>query len=74
MNEEKLVLDIEGMTCLGCAETVKRQLKQVDGVRDATIDWRAGRGEVDYDPAKTDAEGILRSRAFARQYRARAIR
>jgi copper chaperone len=68
-----LKLRIEGMTCDSCAATVKRYLEQVDGVRDAIIDWKSGRGQVTYDPAKTDAEKILNSRAFRRQYTASAL-
>ena len=41
MEEDTLVLNIEGMTCDGCAETVKGCLKQVHGVHDAIIDWTA---------------------------------
>jgi copper chaperone CopZ len=68
-----LKLRIEGMTCDGCAETVRRYLKQLDGVEDAVIDWEGGRGEVVFDPAKTDEEKILSSRAFRRQYSARPV-
>lgn len=74
MTEETLVLNIEGMTCDGCADTVRRYLKQLDGVRDAAIDWQAGQGEVVFDPGKTDEAQILNSRAFRRQYRARPAR
>jgi copper chaperone CopZ len=73
MNGQTLILKIEGMTCDGCADTVQRYLKQLDGVHDAAIDWQSGRGEVVFDPAKTDAAEILESRAFRRQYRAEAV-
>jgi copper chaperone CopZ len=74
MTEETIVLDIEGMTCDGCADTVKRYLKQVDGVVGASIDWQAGRSELVFDLDKTDEVQILNSRAFRRQYRARPAR
>lgn len=73
MAEESLLLKIEGMTCDGCAESVRRYLKQVEGATDASVDWESGRGEVDFDPAKMDEQRTLTSRAFRRQYRASRI-
>lgn len=70
MAEKSVLLKIEGMTCDGCAETVKRYLKQAEGVTNVSVDWGSGRGEVDFDPTRTDEEQILMSRAFRRQYRA----
>jgi hypothetical protein len=45
----------------------------VDGIEEAFIDWEGGRGEVVYDPSRTDEEKILSSRAFRRQYSARPV-
>jgi copper chaperone CopZ len=73
LEKQPLTLEIKGMTCDGCAETVKRYLKQVDGVLEAAVDWDSGRGEVVYDPTKTDEETILNSPAFRRHYSARPV-
>jgi copper chaperone CopZ len=71
MGEQTVSLQIEGMTCDGCAQTIKRYLKQDKGVMDARIDWRSGEAEVAFDREGTDEERILGNRVFQRQYKAR---
>lgn len=70
MNETRLVLKIKGMDCDGCAQTIGRALKRVDGVRDVRIDWQAGEGEVSFDPALASEEAILASPVFGSGYEA----
>ncbi len=72
MAHEKVVLEITGM-CDGCAQTIKRQLKQERGVADAAVDSRNGFAEVLYDPDVTNEEAILKSRVFLRQYKAQVV-
>ena len=73
MAQEKVVLEITGMTCDGCAQTIKRQLKQERGVSEAAVDSRSGFAEVLYDPDVTDEEAILKSPSFQRQYKAQVV-
>lgn len=61
------------MTCDGCAQTIKRYLRQDKGVADVRINWRTGRGEVIFDPALTDEEKILKGRVFQSQYKAQTV-
>ncbi len=42
----RLVLSISGMTCGGCANTVKRLLSAVQGVTAVEVDLAGGRAEV----------------------------
>ncbi len=42
----RLVLSISGMTCGGCANTVKRLLSAVPGVTAVDVDLAGGRAEV----------------------------
>lgn len=44
-----------GMTCDGCAQTY---LKQDQGVKEVSIDWRSGIAEITIDPEATDEEKI----------------
>lgn len=43
---EPLVLAISGMTCGGCANTVKRLLSGVDGVTAVDVDLAKGKAEI----------------------------
>lgn len=70
MTETRLALKIKGMDCDGCAQTIGRALKRIDGVRDVRIDWQAGEGEVSFDPTQTSEEDILASPVFGSSYEA----
>lgn len=71
MTARSVLLEIEGMTCDGCAQTIKHNLKQDEGVKGVRIDWRSGIAEVSFDPSLTDEEKVLENRVFQRQYKAR---
>lgn len=48
-------LDIKGMTCSGCVNSVTRVLKAVPGVANAEVTLTPGRAAVRYDPAQADS-------------------
>jgi copper chaperone CopZ len=56
-----VTLTIEGMTCAGCAASVKLAAKRIEGVGDAVIDLDEGTAVVTYDPGKTTPETIARA-------------
>jgi copper chaperone CopZ len=41
-----VVLAVSGMTCAGCANSVKRVLAAVPGVRSVAVDLVSGRAEI----------------------------
>lgn len=43
---QTIILNIEGMTCGGCGNSVTRVLQALDGVSGVAVDWQAGRAEV----------------------------
>jgi copper chaperone len=65
---KRVILKVEGMTCVGCSAAVSRAAKTVPGVTGAEADHRAGRAEVTYDPSVTTpaaiAEGITVNSGF----------
>ena len=60
-NVHEVILQIEGMTCTSCALGVESQLKQVDGVVDAKVDYTKGIAIVTFDKNKVDAETIAKA-------------
>jgi len=44
------VLDIKGMDCQACARGLEGMLMQIEGVRQAKVDFDKGKGQVLYDP------------------------
>ena len=59
---QTVTLSVEGMTCSMCPYTVKKALKQVDGVEQVEAKYE-GRGEgwakVTFDPDKADADTLI---------------
>lgn len=51
-------LKVSGMTCGGCAEAVKQRLLKLEGVRSATVDYKTGDVQVEYEAKKTTPEKI----------------
>ena len=70
MPEQTLALQIEGMTCEDCGESIQDTLRQEQGVKDVQVDWCCGTGVVIFDEAQTTKERILSSAAFQHEYRA----
>lgn len=66
-------LQIGGMTCASCAQSVERVLRATPGVQGAQVDFMLGRGHVEYDPARV-TPGVLAERVSAIGYRAAAER
>ena len=48
---EKLTLNVEGMTCGGCATSIQNALNSRDGVTSAEADVAAGTVAVEFDSA-----------------------
>lgn len=70
MAEKTIKLNIGGMTCQGCANTVARYLKREKGVAEVSVDWKAGSGVVVIAPEVTSEEDIIRNRVFEGHYSA----
>ncbi|MDE1923075.1 MAG: heavy-metal-associated domain-containing protein [Gammaproteobacteria bacterium] len=62
--ERRLVLSISGMTCAGCANTVKRLLTGVQGVTAVDVDLARGRAEVAGTAASADLIAAVEAGGF----------
>lgn len=51
---ERIVLQVSGMTCTGCAERIGRVLRRVEGVRGVIADHVCGRVEIRIDSDVAD--------------------
>jgi mercuric ion transport protein len=52
-------LKVTGMTCSGCAASVRNALLETPGVASASVDHEAGRATVQYDPAKASTARLI---------------
>lgn len=58
---ESVLIPVEGMSCSVCASRVKKNLKEVPGVSEATVSLEKHEAEVSYDPAQTSPEKLAKT-------------
>lgn len=58
---EKIELNIEGMHCGSCAVGIQMVVSQMDGVVSASADYDKKKVWVEFDPAKTNKEAIIKA-------------
>ena len=73
MPESTVELRITGMTCDGCAQTIRRMLGREAGVRSVAVDWRQGRARVVFDGAPPQAARIADAAVFRSRFNAEVI-
>jgi len=56
--KKRIVLDIGGMHCATCAQTIEKRLPKLKGVIYATINFAAEKAIIDYDPDVVDQKAI----------------
>jgi len=54
-------LNISGMTCQSCANTVEKALKKVDGVKEAKVDLKNKKAIVLLASTKTTQENLIKA-------------
>jgi mercuric ion binding protein len=59
--DRTVTLAVENMSCVTCPITVKTALKRVDGVREATVDFKTKLAVVSFDDTKTNAKALAKA-------------
>lgn len=59
VQEEKVILDIIGMTCAACANRVEKGLVKIDGVTNATVNLATEKASVEYIPGQTNIDQLI---------------
>ena len=55
---QTVILSVKGMTCGGCAVSVKTALRRVNGVGKVKVSHKQGKAQVTYDPSKTNPSAL----------------
>src|SRR6266536_1503893 len=55
----RIVIPVEGMTCVTCEIAVRHALKQMDGVKSAHVIVASKTATVDYEPQKTNPQQLV---------------
>ncbi|MCX7746553.1 MAG: copper chaperone CopZ [Clostridia bacterium] len=58
MANEVKTLNVEGMSCSHCENSVKKAVGALAGVGNVTVDLKAKKVTVEFDPEKVSAEAI----------------
>ena len=64
---ESVTLEIEGMHCDGCAQTIHAVVSTLSGVQGVDTSFDEGRARILYDPGSIDAQrltGVIRRLGF----------
>lgn len=56
---KKITLSIQGMTCAACVARIEKKLSRLDGVSKVSVNLPLGKGEVEFDDTKIDAERLI---------------
>jgi Cu+-exporting ATPase len=56
--KKRIVLDIAGMHCVTCAQTIEKRLPKVKGIIYATVNFAAEKAIIDYDPGLADQKTV----------------
>lgn len=68
----KMQMNIQGMTCaMGCARAIEVELKNIEGVSDALVDFSSATASVSFDSAATSEASLV---DFVNTYRNGAFR
>ena len=59
VQEEKVKLDIIGMTCASCATRVEKGLNKVDGVTNAVVNLATEKATVEFIPGKANIDQLM---------------
>jgi mercuric reductase len=69
--EEKLSLDISGMTCDHCAVSIEQLLEKKNGILSKKVSYENSKGEIAFNPVHISKEEIIQSINQTPTYRAK---
>ena len=58
-NQEKIVLNVTGMSCKHCVQHIEKALQQTGGVSSVRVDLDVEKAYVSFDPAVVSEETVL---------------
>ena len=60
IKNSSMAMGIEGMTCaMGCARAIETELKNVDGVCNAVVDFESATASIEFNPGLVTEAGLL---------------
>ena len=72
--QQRIVLNVEGMSCAGCVHTVETALAKLPGVASASVNLATGEAAVAFDPARQTPGQLVEAVQSAGYFGARTDR
>lgn len=60
-SEDKVTINIDGMSCNGCVGKVTKTLEKIEGVKTAQVTLKPGSATVLYDNQQTDSDALMKA-------------
>ena len=60
-NKATVILPIGGMSCASCAARIERNLKKLNGVTDAAVNFGTEKASVEYNPSLVDLQTVKKT-------------
>lgn len=60
-NLQNIVVDIEGMECDACTQSVERAVGSLDGVQEVNVSLEKANARIEFDPSCVDEDRIHRA-------------
>ncbi len=57
--DNKINLDIDGMSCAACSAGIEKSLSHLDGVNSAVVNWTTQKATIDFDASKINVRDII---------------
>ncbi len=58
MKKEELVLDVEGMSCMHCVNSIKKAVESIEGIIGIEVSLEDKKVTVEYNPEKVKVQQI----------------
>jgi len=58
---KKIQLKIKGMHCVSCENLIKESILELNGVKNAKVDYTTEKATIEFDNKKTDVRNILKT-------------
>ena len=59
MNVKKITIKVQGMECAACAAKIERQLKKINGVKDAVVNFAVEKVTIQYDREQVGVDNLV---------------
>src|SRR3989338_5331750 len=60
-NRTTVILPIGGMSCASCAARIERNLKKINGITDAAVNFGTEKASVEYNPSLVDLQTVKKT-------------